>query len=109
MNTLVGFVDGVIIGISVREQIQLSMQQLLKKLMTNKIKYADAMNEIHEIFKDIPKEENITEEYKDSWIMALEDFKPDSEPDSESKSKSKSESESESESENESETEFLLK
>ena len=77
VNSLVGFIDGVNVGISVKEEIQLSMQQIINKLINKKIEYIDAMREVEGVFKDIPKDENITEEYKNVWIEALKDYEPE--------------------------------
>jgi len=81
VNSLIGFVDGVTVGISIKEQLQLEIGKLINKLGANKISYNDCHKKITELFEDpdVKEDETITSYYKQSWLDALDDYKPDSE------------------------------
>jgi hypothetical protein len=77
VNSLVGFVEGVHVGISTKEEIQLSVQQIIFKLNNKKIEYIDSLCELKNIFKDITKDEDIDKDYINSWFEAMKDYEPE--------------------------------
>lgn len=79
VNSLIGFVDGVTVGISVKEQLQLEMGRLIASLGKGDITYAKCIAEFGALFDDpvVAADASITKAYKDSWFFALEDYKPE--------------------------------
>lgn len=77
-NSLVGFVDGITVGISSREQLQIEIGKLVEKLSQKQISYEDCKAEVKELFEDpdVKEDKTITLDYKQSWLDALEDYKP---------------------------------
>lgn len=79
VNSLIGFVDGITVGISIKEQLQLEIGNIIAKLTSNKIKYDDAVKEISNLFEDpdVKEDDAVTTYYKQAWLGALDDYKPD--------------------------------
>ena len=74
VNALVGFVEGIHVGISVKEEIQMKISIIIKKLMEKKIDKEEAKQQMEALFQGVGEEENITDNYKEANIIALEDF-----------------------------------
>lgn len=85
VNSLVGFIDGITVGISIKEQLQLEIGKIIAKLSKQEIKYEQAVKEITELFEDpdVKEDETVTSYYKQAWLDALEDYKPDEKTDEE--------------------------
>ena len=79
VNALVGFMDGIQIGLSVKEETQMRISMIVKRLMDKKIKKEEAKREMEELFEGLGKESNITENYKEANLLALEEFGDDEE------------------------------
>ena len=79
VNALVGFMDGIQIGLSVKEETQMRISMIVKRLMDKKIKKEEANREMEELFEGLGKESNITENYKEANLLALEEFGDDEE------------------------------
>ena len=81
VNSLIGFVDGVTVGISIKEQLQIEIGKLIAKLGANEISYNDCHKKITELFEDpdVKEDTTITSYYKQSWLDALDDYKQDEE------------------------------
>ena len=77
VNALVGFVDGIQIGLSVKEELQMRISAIVKKLMDKKIKKKKAKEEMEEMFKEVGENEGVSGNYKTANIMALDDFDDD--------------------------------
>lgn len=84
VNVLVGYIDGVVVNISLKEEIQMSIQRVIKKLNDKRIDFITAKKEIHEIlYYDYdnadPNDPNnhISEEYRTTWLEGLNDYRPD--------------------------------
>ena len=83
INVLVGYIDGVIISISLKEEIQMSIQRLIEKLNKQEISYRQTKEEMVKLLNqdyDIDKNDLnnfISDEYKDTWLYALQDYRPD--------------------------------
>lgn len=84
VNVLVGYIDEVIVNISLKEEIQISIQRVIKKLNGSKIDFITAKKEIKEIlyydYDNIdPSDPNnhISEEYRVTWLEALNDYRPE--------------------------------
>lgn len=83
INVLVGYIDGVVVSISLKEEIQMSVQKLIDKLNKNKLDYRQTKNELVQLFNqeyDVDTSDpnnNISDEYKDSWFSGLKDYRPD--------------------------------
>ena len=77
VNALVGFMDGIQIGLSVKEETQMRISMIVKRLMDKKIKREEARKEMQELFEGLGKESNITENYKEANLIALDDFGED--------------------------------
>lgn len=84
VNVLVGYIDGVVVNISLKEEIQISIQRVIKKLNDSKIDFITAKKEIREILyydydNSDPNDPNnyISEEYKITWLEGLNDYRPD--------------------------------
>jgi hypothetical protein len=82
VNSLVGFVDGATVGISVKEQLQMEIGKLVENLGKEEITYEKCKKQIEDLFNDpdVKEDETITSYYKQSWLDALEDYKPDEVP-----------------------------
>ena len=74
VNSLVGFLECVNIGISTAEQLQLNMQRIVKRVVDNKLSYIDGVCEIKDLFINDTKNE------KESWLDAFKDYEPKIEP-----------------------------
>lgn len=81
VNSLIGFVDGVTVGISLKEQLQIEISKIIAKLGKGELSYNECKKNITELFEDenIKQDRSINASYKQSWIDALEDYKPDEE------------------------------
>lgn len=77
VNALMGFVDGIRVGLSVKEETQLKISAIVKKLMDKKIKKKEAKKEMQELFLGLIEEESITQSYRDANLAALDDFDDD--------------------------------
>ncbi len=84
VNVLVGYIDGVVVNISLKEEIQISIQRVIKKLNDKRIDFITAKKEIHDILyydydNSDPNDPNnyISEEYKITWLEGLNDYRPD--------------------------------
>lgn len=79
INSLVGFVDGITVGISLKEQLQIEINRIIEKLGQEKITYAECKKQMEDILnaEEVIEDKTITEEWKRSWLDALEDYNPD--------------------------------
>jgi hypothetical protein len=79
VNSLVGFIDGATVGISVKEQLQLEIGNIIGKLSKGELTYSQCKKEIIELFEqpEVLEDNTITTYYKDSWLNALEEFNND--------------------------------
>ena len=79
VNSLIGFVDGITVGISIQEQLQLEIGKLIAKLGKKEISYDECYKTIEKMFDDpdVKEDETVTADYKQSWLDALEDYKPE--------------------------------
>lgn len=79
VNSLIGFVDGITVGISIQEQLQLEIGKLIAKLGKKEIEYDECYKTIEKMFDDpdVKEDESVTADYKKSWLDALEDYKPE--------------------------------
>jgi hypothetical protein len=76
VNSLIGFVDGITVGISVFEQIQLEIGCIMSKLTKKEQTFDESKKQILELFNNSDNK-LISEEYKQAWIDALNEFKLD--------------------------------
>jgi hypothetical protein len=83
INVLVGYIDGVVVSISLKEELQMAIEKIMNRLISQKIDYKTAKEEFitilnynYEVDTD-DKNNIISEEYKDTWINALKDYRPD--------------------------------
>ena len=74
INSLVGILDGVYVGISEREEIQLEFAQLINRLQEKAINKQTFANAVEEACNILVNEEN-----KGTWIDALCDYAPEPE------------------------------
>jgi hypothetical protein len=83
VNSLIGFIDGIVVGISIKEQLQLEINKILGELTSNKIDYDTCKKHITDLFEnpDVKEDPEITDYYKNAWLDALEDYKPESKTD----------------------------
>jgi hypothetical protein len=83
VNSLIGFVDGITVGITIQEQLQMEISKLIAKLGSNEITYKECYKKITELFEDpdVKEDETITSYYMQSWLDALDDYKPDEDED----------------------------
>ena len=79
VNALIGFIDGITVGISIKEQLQMEINNIIKKLTSNEINYEACKKAINDLFDnpDVLADSEITEYYKQAWLDALDDYKPD--------------------------------
>ena len=81
INVLVGYVDGVIVSISLKEEIQMSIQKLMEKLNRGR-SYREIKEELVKLLNqeydvDTSDPNNIiSDEYKAAWLSAFSDYKP---------------------------------
>lgn len=71
VNSLTGILECVSIGISTKEQTQLNVQRIVKKVVENKLEYIDALCEIKNLFT------NDSDDESKSWLEAFKDYEPD--------------------------------
>lgn len=82
INVLVGYIDGVVVSISLKEEIQMSILKIMDKLNNQQLNYKQTKEELNIILNqeyDVDKNDPnniISDEYKKSWLVALNDFKP---------------------------------
>lgn len=84
INSLVGFIDGVKVSISVKEEIQMNVQAIIKQYIAKKVSFRDSMCQVNDLFDiptDILVEEKISPEYKQSWMDGLADYYEEDEND----------------------------
>lgn len=74
VNALVGFMDHIQVGLSVKEETQLKITALIKKLIDKKIKKEKAKEEMMELFSGLGEEDNISDSYKQANLEALDEF-----------------------------------
>ena len=81
VNALVGFVDEITVGISIKEQLQLEIGKIIAKLSKKEINYDDAVKEITILFEepDVKEDKTVTSYYKQAWLDALDDYKEEEE------------------------------
>ncbi len=79
INSLVGFIDGITVGISLKEQLQIEIGKLIENLGRERMTYAECKKQMEALFNEpeVKEDETITKEYMQSWLDALEDYKPD--------------------------------
>lgn len=67
------------VGISIKEQLQLEIGKIISQLGKGELKYSECKKTITKLFDnpDVKEDETITSYYKQSWLDALEDYKPD--------------------------------
>lgn len=70
INSLTGFIDDIGITISVKEEVQNEINLVIKKFVEKTVNKEEALKEFEKIFEGRYLEEN----YKKSWIEALEDY-----------------------------------
>ena len=70
INSLTGFIEGVGITISEKEEVQNEITIIIKKFGEKKILKEEALKGMNEIFNG----RNLEENYKNAWIEALEDY-----------------------------------
>lgn len=80
VNALVGFVDGIRVGLSVKEETQLNISAIVKKVIDKKTTKKEAKKEMTDLFLSLIEEESITQSYRDANLAALDDFDDDDEP-----------------------------
>lgn len=108
INSLVGFIDGVTVGISIKEQLQIEIGKIIAKLGKKELKYKECKKLIKELFDDpdVKEDETVTSYYMQSWLDALEEYKvPDDEDDEDEEEKKEEEDEDEEDEEEEEEDE----
>jgi len=71
INALVGFVDGVYVGISSREQIQMEIQQILQKLVNETATKEECLLELEQVFEST---DALTPQEQQSYRNALEEW-----------------------------------
>ena len=71
VNSLVGILECVNIGISTKEQLQLNVQRIVKRVTENQLDYIDGICEIKDLFI------NDTTNEKKAWLDAFKDYEPD--------------------------------
>ena len=77
VNSLIGFIDGITVGISIKEQLQLEIGKIIAKLSKKEVNYKDTVNIVSTLFEDpdVKEDVTITSYYKQAWLDALEDYK----------------------------------
>jgi hypothetical protein len=77
VNSAVGFIDDIYVGISIKEQLQLEIGIIIDKLSKKEIDFQTANKEITNLFEDplCKEDETINDYYKNAWLDALNDYK----------------------------------
>lgn len=73
VNSLVGIVDGVIVGLSTIEQTNMEIQSIVKRLQNKSITVHEAHTTMQELF-DTVSDDVMAKEIKQSYLYALEDY-----------------------------------
>lgn len=76
VNSLVGYIDNINVGISIKEQIEIEISKLIDKLNNKKINYEECKKEFELLFSDenVKNDPDIKTEYIDAWMDALKDY-----------------------------------
>ena len=74
VNALVGFIDGILIGLTVREMTQIKIQGLVQKLMDKKINVKQAKEVMTLLFAEVGDDDGLTDGFKRANLLALNDF-----------------------------------
>lgn len=81
VNALVGIVDFVQISISVKEEVQMSVQRVLKALQDGTVSFAEALQQVKDIvnapYHERDVDDALSSEYKQAWIDAMGAYRPD--------------------------------
>lgn len=83
INVLVGYIDGVVVSISLKEEIQMSVQKIMEQFNKKQLDYRQTKEEVVKLlnqdynvdYSDLNN--TISDDYKESWLSALRDYKPD--------------------------------
>lgn len=76
INSLVGYVDGIIVGISIKEQLEIEIGRLIEKLNKNEITYEKCKEEFESLFSDenVKTDPDIKQDYINAMMDALEEY-----------------------------------
>ncbi len=70
VNVMSGYLDGINVGLSEEEEMQMLIQSLIKKLAEKKITKNNAKDELTKIFDQF----NYDKKKRESWFEALNDY-----------------------------------
>lgn len=74
VNALVGFVEGIYIGLSAKEEIEMKISVLIKQLIDKKTNRETVKEHMVELFSQVGEKENISDDYKEACVKALDDY-----------------------------------
>ena len=74
VSSLVGFVKGVSVHLSVKEEVQMKSLLIVKALTDQTINKEEAREQMNTLLKEFNEEEGITEQIKQGYLSALEDL-----------------------------------
>ena len=74
INALVGFVDGIYKVLSARDVIEMNMDIFIKQLKDKKINRETVKEKMIEMFSHVGEKDNISDDYKEANLMALDDY-----------------------------------
>ena len=74
VSSLVGFVEGIHVGVSVKEEIQMKILLIVQNITHKKINGRQAREQMLNLFENVGMEDGITEYYKQVNLSALDDL-----------------------------------
>ena len=79
VNSLIGFVDGIQIGLSSKEELQMKIGAIVQSLIQKKIKTQQAVKEMNVVFDSFGETDFLTDATKQAYLSALDDYADDEE------------------------------
>jgi hypothetical protein len=83
VNSLVGFIDNIQVGVSTKEEIQMKISIIIQNLNHKKINKKKAKEEMIEMFSHVSEKDNISNHFKEENLVALDECFDDDEEEKE--------------------------
>lgn len=74
VSALVGFIQGIVVGVSVKEEIQMKILSIVQNITHKRINGVQAREQMLNLFENVGVEDGITEYYKQVNLSALDDL-----------------------------------
>lgn len=74
VSSMIGFVDGVSVHLSVKEEIQMKSLLIIKGLTEQTINPDEAKEQMKTLLENFGEDDGITEQIKQGYLSALDDY-----------------------------------